>query len=126
MLAFQYFAGFGPKDLMVFLYLPAFGILLIGSIIVLLLKRNGHPYSLAMLVFPLAALGWYLYDKFSSRQVDRSQAMLLGGAIIVIGMYALASSSLIPEEDSAVNAIALLATASAFIFLIAAIMHHKK
>jgi len=126
MLAFQYFAGFGPKDLMVFLYLPAFGIILIGSIIVLLLKRKGHPYTLTTLIFPLAALGWYIYDKFSSHQVDRSQAILLGGAVTVIGILGLASSSLIPEEDTAVNALALLATICAFFFLISAVMQRKK
>ncbi len=122
----SYFAGFGPKDLMAFLYLPAVGIILIGSIIILILKRRGHPYSLAILAFPPAALGWYLYDKLSLRNTDRSQALLLVGATSVVGIYIFATTSLIPETDIAVNGMALLATISALLFFIAAISKRNK
>jgi hypothetical protein len=125
MIPIQYFAGFGPKDLMVFLYLPAIGIILVGSIIVLILKRRGRPYSLAILVFPIAALIWYLYDKLSLKNTDRSQALLLAGTALVVGIYALATTSLIPETDTAVNGMALLATISAFLFFIAAILKRR-
>lgn len=126
MYSFHYFAGFGPKDLMAFLYLPAIGIILVGSIIVLLLKRNGHPYSLAMVASPLAAIIWYLYDKLSLKNTDRSQALLLGGAVLVVGIFALATTPLIPETTVAVNGMALLAVINAFIFLIVAVIKRNK
>lgn len=126
MYSFHYFAGFGPKDLMAFLYLPALGIILVGSIIVLLLKRRGHPYSLAIVASPLASLVWYLYDKLSLKNTDQSQALLLGGAILVVGIFALATTPLIPETTTAVNGMALLAVISAFIFLIVAVVKRNK
>lgn len=121
-----YFAGFGPKDLMAFLYLPALGIILVGSIIVLILKRNGRPYSLAIVASPLAAIIWYLYDKLSLKNTDRSQALLLGGAVLVVGIFALATTPLIPKTTVAVNGMALLAVINAFIFLILAVMKRNK
>jgi hypothetical protein len=122
----QYFAGFGQKDFMALLYLPALGIILIGSIIVLILKRRGRPYSLAILATPLAALGWYLYDKLSLRNTDQSQELLLAGAILVVGIFILATTSLVPETNTAVNGMALLAATSAFCFFIAAIFKRNE
>jgi uncharacterized membrane protein len=122
----QYFAGFGPKDLMEFLYLPAYGILLLVSLVLLSIKRRGRPYPLAILVFPLAGLGWYLYDKLSTKQVDRSQALVLLGIVTVTAILAIASTSLVPEQDSIINLMALLATVCSLCFSVAAIIQRNK
>lgn len=121
MIPMSYFAGFEPKDLMAFLYLPAIGILLLASLIIFIVKRKGHPYSLTIIVFPLFPFGWYLYDKLSKRQVDRSQTLLLIGVVAVIAIFAVANTSIIPEQDQAVNAMALLATASSLCFFLVAV-----
>jgi hypothetical protein len=121
-----YIAGFAPKDLMGLLYLPSLGVILAGSIIVLILKRRGRPYPLALLIFPLGAFVWYIYDKFSLRNTDKSQALLLYGGVSVMGIFGLATTALIPETENAVNGMALLAAISAFFFFISAIVKRKR
>jgi hypothetical protein len=123
---FQYLAGFGPKDFMVIFYIPAIGILLLGSLVIFALKRRGHPYSLMIITFPPAALAWYLYDRVNTKQVDRSQALVLAGVFAVVGVFLLASSSLIPEMQDAVNAMALFATIVAVCFCILGILQRNK
>lgn len=120
------FAGFGPKDLMMLYYFPSFGLLILTSIIILALKRGGHPYPLLLLVFPLAAPIWYLYDKIFAKKTDYPQSMVLTGSIIVILILAIASTALIPETDDAVSLMALVALVSSLITLIIAIKFRNK
>lgn len=135
----QLIAGLDAKFLMEMYYLPAILILLLASVVFLIKKPKGHPYTLGLLllltslpylwlylVVLLAPLGWYTYDKFVTKSVDRSQALLLVGATVVIGILAIAKSSLIPEENLPVTMMALLATIVSIFFTATAVLQRNK
>ncbi|MDQ2973190.1 MAG: hypothetical protein M3Q79_01755 [bacterium] len=115
MIPLRLFAGFGPKDLMGILYIPAIGFLIITSVLILILKKRGRHYILATLVFLPASFIWYLYDKIALRKVDRNHERIVIGYMAVFGIYALASSPLIRNTSAAVNAMAGLATLTAVV-----------
>jgi hypothetical protein len=135
----QLIAGLDAKFLMEMYYLPAIGILLLASVVFLTKKPKGHPYVLGVILLtalPLyfwfylpvlfAPIGWYIYDKFVTKSVDRSQALLLAGVTVVVGILAIAKSSLIPEENLPIIMMALLATIVSIFFTVVAVLQRNK
>jgi hypothetical protein len=122
----QYFAGFTPKDLAGFLYLPIVAIFLVTSIILFILKRNGRPYMVAVIIFPLIVFGWYLYDKLVLKATDYSQATLVGGLAVVTVIFGITSSPLTPNTGIAVNISTMLAALAAVCFSITAIRRRNQ
>lgn len=123
---FEYVAGFEPKDLMMIQYLPALCTLLLASLVIVIIKRKGHPYLLAGFVLLPISVIWYLYDMLFSKHVDRSQALILAGVASVLGIAGIASTSIVPADDTILNIMALAATVLAAIFIIIAIAQHRK
>lgn len=126
MIPIEYFAGFQPKDLMFFLYLPAIGLVTLASIIILIIKRRGHPYVLLPLIYPIIAITWYFFDRTTGNRPDRSQTILLIGLISVFGVYAVASSKIVPNTSGAVNLFAVIATVFGAAFTIYAFRERNK
>ena len=135
----QLIAGLDAKFLMEMYYLPAIGILLLASVVFLTKKPKGHPYVLGVILLtalPLyfwfylpvlfTPIGWYIYDKFVTKSVDRSQALLLAGVTVVVGILAIAKSSLIPEENLPIIMMALLATIVSIFFTVVAVLQRSK
>lgn len=135
----QLIAGLDAKFLMEMYYLPAIGILLLTSVVFLKKKPKGHPYVLGVILLtalPLyfwfylpvlfAPIGWYIYDKFVTKSVDRSQALLLVGVTVVVGILAIAKSSLLPEENLPIIMMALLATIVSIFFTVVAVLQRSK
>lgn len=135
----QLIAGLDAKFLMEMYYLPAIGILLLASVVFLTKKPKGHPYVLGVILLtalPLyfwfylpvlfAPIGWYIYDKFANKSVDRSQVLLLVGVTVVVGILAIAKSSLVPEENLPIIMMALLATIVSIFFTVVAVLQRNK
>jgi len=135
----QLIAGLDAKFLMEMYYLPAIGILLLASVVFLTKKPKGHPYVLGVILLtalPLyfwfylpvlfTPIGWYIYDKFVTKSVDRSQALLLAGVTVVVGILAIAKSSLISEENLPIIMMALLATIVSIFFTVVAVLQRNK
>lgn len=117
MIPLEYVAGFSGKDLMAILYIPAMMVLVIGSILLCIKRRQSHPYVPVIVAFWIAGILWYFYDKFFAQKVDRGQELLVAGLGLTIAILALADSSLIPDNGLLLNAFALIAFGASIVMV---------